>query len=367
MRIYADGMFFRLSGIGRIYEYAMGALVDSEEVSRIYTLVPRSREQEFPKAFPSRKIEARFVDFSSLSFSDFFRKSRLIGEFRPAPDLFFFPNFNVPFRLTGRIVSTICDLIPMSAYSDLPWIKKLAFRYLVGRSLRVSAKTVCISETVREEVVEEFGIPGDRMSVIYPWVDNGYFRPAGNDDPGRMVQGDYLLFVGNRFVHKNIGGLLKTFLILVNDFPRLKLVVVGARMRPRDAVDDAEENPELRGRVIPFPRATDEELRNLYRHARAFVFPTFTEGFGIPPLEALATGIPVVCSDIPVIREVCGDAVRYAPPDDPAAFAREIRAVLSGPAEGGGSRDRAMERIRSFGKERSMDRYMELFRACCLI
>lgn len=364
MNIYVDGMFFRLSGIGRIYANVMNALVESDEVSRICTLVPRGREDDFRRTYPSGKIDARFVGFPPLGFSDFFRKAKIIRAFRPPPDLHYFPNFNVPFFLSGRIVSTVCDLIPISPHSDLPVHKRAGFRFLVGRSLRASDRVVCISKFTEAEVSRTFGIPPKRMEVIYPWVEERFLQGTGPDrDQARLVEGDYLLFVGNRFVHKNAQALIEAFRMLLPEFPGLRLVFAGARMRRRDVVDEAMSDPVIGARIVPYLHASDKEIRNLYSFARVFVFPTFIEGFGLPPLEAMAFGVPVVCSDIPVIREVCGDSVSYADPQRPESFAARIREMLSEGPGGFLSREKAGGIYRTFRKDEFIRGYLELFRS----
>ncbi|MBI5341848.1 MAG: glycosyltransferase family 4 protein [Deltaproteobacteria bacterium] len=363
--IYIDGMFFRSSGIGRCYENLLRALDGSEDVSRVCTIVPRAREAEFRRSFSSGKIDARFVGFSYLGLSDFLRKGFLIRAFRPAPELFYFPNINVPFFWNGRTVSQLHDLIPLTRFTDWPRRHRLAFRHLAGRALRKSRMTVCVSEFAKGQVMEEYRVSGDRLRVIHNWIDDGFLQAAaraGSEKP--LVEGDYLLYVGNRSSHKNLKTLMDAFRLLSPVFPGLKVVVVGARMRPQDDVDAAASDPGLAGRVVQVPRALDERLRNYYAFARAFAFPTFVEGFGIPPLEALAFGVPAVCSDIPAIREICGDAVRYADPFDPGSFAREIHSALSDPESNAVFREKGLNRLLLYRRERALSRFLELFRSC---
>ena len=134
-------------------------------------------------------------------------------------------------------------------------------------------------------------------------------------------------------------------------------------MMPDDDVDAVLKNPGLRAMTIEISGASDEEILNLHAHARVFVFPTRIEGFGIPPLEALSCGVPVVVSDIPVTREVCGDTVRYADPDDPADFARAIREALLEPC--GEEADlRGKERARKYAGNNTVAQYLALFGRC---
>ena len=365
MNVYLDGMFFRLSGIGRCYENLLQALLASDDVGRVSTVVPESREREFRAMFDHEKLDARFVDFPNLSPSDILLKGRVIAKFVPRPDLFHFPNINVPFFLRGTIISSINDVIPLSEHSDFSGIEKAGFRFLAKRALRVSSRVVCISESCRDQVAEKLGVQKTGISVIYPWLGEEFPErvEAARRGP-RVVEGDYILFVGNRYLHKNLKVLMEALRLLSQDFPGLKAAVVGTRMRPMDDVDVADSDPLLRGRVLQFPQASDDAVASLYANARAFVFPTLMEGFGIPPLEAMATGIPVVCSDIPVVREVCGNAVRYADPSDAGSFAGRIRAALTEPEWNEVYRKRGAERVRRYTREESIRRYLDLFREC---
>ena len=365
MRIYVDGMFFRLSGIGRCYENVLQALLEAPDVSGVCTIVPRGMGEDFTRSFHDGKLEARFADFPHLSFGDFYRKAGMIRAFSPPPDILFFPNFNVPFLLRGKIVSTVNDLTPISRYSDYSRLQQAGFRFLVRRALRVSERTVCISESGRRLVMDAFGVPEDRLPIIHPWVAEAFL---GGEDAARRrsvpVEGDYLLFVGNRYGYKNLGGLLAAFRLLLPEFPGLKAVVVGVRKGTRGDAERLMAVPSLGGRVVEIPRATDDELKALYARAKVFVFPSFMEGFGLPPLEALAFGVPVVCSDIPVIREVCGDAVRYADPSDPASIAGQVRCALIETERNGVYREKGVERVRRYDREDSIRRYLDLFREC---
>jgi len=363
MKIYIDGMWFRHTGIGRIYENLLRGLVETEEIERISTVVQRSRKGEFESRYHSPKIKARFVDFP-FNYRELLYKGGTIRAFDARPDLLYFPSFNVPFFLPGTIVSTICDLIPITPFLNLPWHVKARYRIAIRHAIRSSVKVVCISEFTKRHVIEEFGVDPDRLEVIYPPL-----LLPGEEDIARakgqppLVGGDYLLYVGNRHAHKNVPCMLEALRILQSDLPGLRAVVAGARMTPVDDVDVVLKNPELRAMTIEISGASDEKILNLHAHARVFVFPTRIEGFGIPPLEALSFGVPVVVSDIPVTREVCGDAVRYADPDDPADFARAIREALSEPyGEEAGLRGK--ERARRYAGNDSVMQYLALFKRC---
>jgi len=354
-------MWFLHTGIGRIYANLLRGLLDTAEIDRVFTVVQRSRKREFEDRFQSSKIQAQFVDYP-FDYREMLFKGFAIRRFRPTPDVYYFPSFNVPFFLRGKIVGTVCDLIPMSPFFPLPWHVRERFRIAIAHAIRASVSMVAISEFTKSQMVEEFGVTPDRIDVIYPPLrlpDDGEVAAARSRPP--LVEGEYLLYVGNRHVHKNVPCLLEAFRLLRHDRPGLRVVVAGARMHPVDEVDTMRNAPEMREAVVEFMEASDDEIWNLHAHARVFVFPTRIEGFGIPPLEALSFGVPVVASDIPVIREVCADTVRYADPGDPKDFAGKIAdALRQVPAEE--AVRRGMERARRYATKGSIALYLELFR-----
>ena len=365
MKLYVDGLLFRHTGIGRIYENLLDGFVGSSEVSSVCTLVKTSRKQEFLARFPSPKIEATFAAFS-LDYREYFKKGFLIRRLKTVPDIYYFPYHNVPYFLDGKVVSTLNDVIPITPYYyPLPWHVKQRYRVAFSHAIRRSERVVCISEFTKSQILEYFGGNPDHFRVIYPPLVANLPGEVSSAVSGEapIVEGKYLLYVGNRQIHKNISCLIEAFAFLACDFPDLRLVIAGNRARVRDEIDEAVENCAYRDRILCFTESTDQEISNLYSHAKVFVFPTLIEGFGIPPLEAMARGIPAVCSDIPVLRESCGDTVTYARAGDARDFARAIRNVLTVPRSQADV-DAGKKRITLFSPEKIVKQYIKVFREC---
>jgi len=360
MKVFVDGMMFRHTGMGRIYENLLDGLAASDEIERITTLVPCRMEQAFRERFLSPRITVRFTTLS-YDYREYLGKGLLINREFPGMDVHHFVSTNVPFFMRGKVVSTVCDLITISPLFGLPPLRRRRFevpmRHAVGRSDHV----VCISEATKSDVRRSFGTPEGKLSVIHPPLS---FPDGPRTAKPPAVAGDYLLFVGNRHVHKNLRCLFAALKMLSADHPSLKAVVAGARMAPSDDVDRAMADPSLSGRIVVIEGADDDAIRDLYAHAKAFVFPSRMEGFGIPPLEALHAGIPTVCSDIPVLREVCGDAAAYADPLDPADFARKIRELLAAPRTEAAALAGRARAMRYAGKD-AIRAYIDLFRRVC--
>jgi glycosyltransferase involved in cell wall biosynthesis len=197
---------------------------------------------------------------------------------------------------------------------------ELAYRrFLYGLTARRSQIVIAISEHARETLIERLRLAPERVRTIHLGVDLKRFTPAN------VEREPFLLYPANRWPHKNHERLFAAFALLRAEQPELQLVLTGTGHA------DVPEGVEARGRVSP------EELVELSRRAAALVFPSLYEGFGQPPLEALACGCPVACSDLPPLREVCGDAAVYFDPLDADSIAAATRTAIdrggaSGPA-----------------------------------
>jgi glycosyltransferase involved in cell wall biosynthesis len=182
-----------------------------------------------------------------------------------------------------------------------------------GRTVRRSRLVVTISEHAARTLVERLGVDETRVRPIHLGIDHERFRPGDEAREG------FLLYPALGWPHKNHARLFEAFALLRRERPELRLVLTGY-----DGA--APAGVEVRGRV---PR---EELVRLYRTAGALVFPSLYEGFGQPPLEAMACGCPVACSNATSLPEVAGDAARLFDPESPAEIADAVRDVLDDPA-----------------------------------
>jgi glycosyltransferase involved in cell wall biosynthesis len=207
--------------------------------------------------------------------------------------------------------------------------ERLYRRFAYGRSLEQARTVIAISRHVKETLVDRMGIEPDRVEVIHLGLDHELFRPG--DEPREQL----LLYPANPWPHKNHERLFEALRRLRRERPALRLVLTGTgleRLTPPDGV-------EIRGRI---PR---EQLAALYRRASALVFPSLYEGFGQPPLEAMASGCPVACSTAGALPEVCGSAARYF---DPLSVDEMVEAVLTVLADPDRLVERGLERAAEF-------------------
>lgn len=360
MNLYLDGMFFKCSGVGRVYENLLDAFLERGEIREVHTVVPAAWKRAFLDRFPSAKVTPAFVDYGPMGIGDLFRKSGVLRSIAGMVPLFFFPGHNVPLFMPGKYIMSVNDITVFTPHFAMSRLRKSGFRRLLTHAMRGAEKVVTISDTVKMDLVREFAMPPEKVCIIHPWVKDSFFERQTGDDSDPMVAGDYLLYLGLRIAHKNVDGLIRAFLLITEEFPGMRLVIAGSRYRKPDSVDRWKDDPRLRDRIIEILEPTDEKIRRLFAGAKAFVFPSFAEGFGLPPLEAMASGVPVVCSDIPVFREVYGDAVRYVDPNRLESIAQGIRDVLTDRKLHADLRKKGRDRAAGFRREMSITSYIEL-------
>ena len=218
-----------------------------------------------------------------------------------------------------------------------------AYRRVAYRAAaRESRLVIAISEHVKETIVEHLGVEAERVRVVYLGIDLDRLLP------GEGPRKPFLLYPANGWPHKNHAGLLKAFGLLRAERPDLRLVLTGSGLDKLPTADGVE----VRGHV---PR---DELIDLYRTAQALVFPSLYEGFGLPPLEAMACGCPVAVSRVGALPEICGDAARYFDPNEPEEIASATLDLLNDP---GDLVERGLARARSFTWDECARRHDDVY------
>jgi glycosyltransferase involved in cell wall biosynthesis len=225
---------------------------------------------------------------------------------------------------------------------------------------------ITASEQSRKDILHFLPVSPDRLHVLPYAVAEG-FRPIPKDDVRRMLvkkydlQDPFLLCIGAANPRKNFNRLVDVFSRLSEDFPQLRLVVVGAQPK-KPFTKDTASGPERSTRILHLGFVSDADLVLLYNGCAVFVYPSLYEGFGLPPLEAMACGAPVVCSDGSSLPEVAGDAALLVDPTDTRAVTEAVRNVLTHPDVACTMRRNGMQQARKFSWKQNASRTMELYR-----
>jgi glycosyltransferase involved in cell wall biosynthesis len=236
--------------------------------------------------------------------------------------LFWSPHYNVPILHRSKLLVTVHDVFHLAMPDFVTGLHRKIYAKTLFASIRARAvQVLCVSRFTKGEMLRLAGMPEDRVKVVYNGVDEYWFRRESGPRPRPHP---YLLYVGNVKPHKNLGRLVNAFRSLLDRIPH-DLVIVG---QIQGFITGDEETirraAELPDRLIFTGHLPDEELKRYYAHAEALVFPSLYEGFGLPPLEAMASGCPALVSRAASLPEVCGDAAMYFDPYDEGDIADKI-------------------------------------------
>ena len=323
MRIAYDVSPLALPATG-IGKYLLGALSglaeaagDAHEVVAFAVVGPRGR-RAVPRALAGTAVERRVVFFPAARVwrGVWMRVARpplerLLGRF----DALHFSDWWAPPQRGGVRATTIHDLVPLRFPDWVPAATRRLHLAKYENAARTCDVVFVNSRFTADDVTETLGIPSERIRVAHPGAGPA-FRPDG---PVAELGRPYLLSVATREPRKNLGNLVTAHGLLGGE---VGLALAGAEGWGADETGDADS-------VVRLGYVADARLPELYRGAAAFVYPSRFEGFGIPVIEAMACGTPVVASSHPSLDEACGDAAVRADPESPEAIAEAIREALT--------------------------------------
>jgi glycosyltransferase involved in cell wall biosynthesis len=372
LRIVIDVRRFRDFGIGTYIRNLLQALAEIDSENAYILVASQADEPELaglPPNFQIAVYERRDTDWIN-DFSFYFFVKEL------APDLIHIPLNAVPLLMPRPYVVTIHDM------SSLLYGEREARRnfrlFRFRRGLLRAERVIAVSAATRRDVENLLHIPPQRIRQIYDAPDPRFLRGGPGNDPGdplerrrilERYQIDYpfLLYAGAVRPQKNIPRLIEAFAVVRADleqhpvYKHLRLIIIG----------DTSQHPAVRRAVIktrlesavrflgfvPF-----EALRIFFESASAFVFPSLYEGFGLPPLEAMGSGTPVVTSNVSSLPEVVGNAAMLVNPENVFEIARGIREVLLNERLRAELIGRGFERVRQFSWDNAARQVLEIYR-----
>jgi glycosyltransferase involved in cell wall biosynthesis len=305
-----------------------------------------------------------------------FREFRAVVQ-RVQCDLVHIPNlFSVPRGLPCPYVMTVHDMLEHMSRARQPggfWGS--VHLQLTKRVLSGAARIFAVSNFTKNEMEKLFGIPPERIEVVYNAIDERFLGGHATVADRQLIAERYrvtypfLLYAGRVSPHKNVVRMIEAFSALKTElekeqaFPDLKLIIIG---------DDLSGNPDLRRTVIRSGMQNDvrflgfvpiEVLRIFYDAAKIFVFPSLYEGFGLPPLEAMAHGTPVVTSNVSSLPEVVGNAAVLVNPENVFEIMRALHRVLLDQPLRERMKERSYQQVTKFSWEESVRRIMEGYRS----
>lgn len=272
----------------------------------------------------------------------------------------------------GRYVVTLHDAIACFMPHMFPLKHRLVLKMALSAVRRQADLIIVPSELCKEDAVRYLGVERGRIVVIPEGVD-GRFQPFG--DSGRVetvrqkygIPPEYILFVGALQPRKNIPTLLQAFALLLAEKPsrELTLVIAGGGGWKQQEIFNTIRSLRIEDHICFPGYIDDEDLPDLYRGAQLFVFPSLYEGFGLPILEAMGCGVPVIASHTSAMPEVAGEAALLVDPMDANALAEAMASVLDDRALRDELRRRGMDRVRHFSWEAVARKTLKSYQVLC--
>lgn len=316
------------TGIGRYVENLIDHLPNDPNSEVVLIVGPDQKDES--KLVDFKKFYATHHPYSVLSLLEM---SWLLLQIRP--NLLHVPHITTPIFWPGKIVVTIHDLIkhnnPSPQSSTRPsliyWLKFVEYLAMFHFTLWRASHIIVPSKYWKEILHTQYKVASSRISVTYEGVDTKFKKlPAPHLD---LPEKPYVLYVGNVYPHKNIPLLLSAIKQLDG---QVLLMIACARSVFTTRLQKMVEDQNLGKWVKLLGYVPDSDLKSLYEQALAFVFPSLIEGFGLPGLEAMSVGCPVISSNATCLPEIYGGAVLYFSPTDSQDLVDKIQAVLQNPS-----------------------------------
>lgn len=317
MRIGIDCRIFgaNFTGIGRYnYELTKNIISLNSRLAHPHELMLFFNSPEFQKFKTSKYVKKIRVDAGHYSLAEQIKFLKYL--YSENLDLVHFPHFNLPILYRRPYIVTIHDLI-LSLFPGRKMTKlhhRLGYHLVIKNATKTAKKVIAISQHTKKDLMKLLKVPAKKIEVIYNGLSESFDRAGAT----RQRRIPFLLYTGVWSVHKNLPRLIEAFHLLKKEkkLP-LKLVITGKYEPKYSKIKEAVKKLKLEKEVIFTGLVPEKELIKLYQTAEIFVFPSLYEGFGLPPLEAMKCGTPVVASNASSIPEICGksNAVFFDPYD----------------------------------------------------
>ena len=361
MKIVIDGRMLDWTGIGRYTRELLNHLQTLDPVNDYQVLLAKSGFESWqPSADNFSKVIA---DFPAYSLAEQTRLHGLLKKLRS--DLVHFTHFTVPLAYSGCSVVTVHDLT-MTKYSTRRGDSALArlkyrgkqtgMNVAIRRALSQANQIITPSQFVRDQISDDYKVSPTKITVTYEAAESQWPSPMPYS---ALSAQKFVLYVGNAYPFKNLGRLTEAFAGL--DVADCKLVLVGKTDHFYSQLEKSVRAAGLQN-IVFTGFVPDDQLAWLYRNATAFIFPSLSEGFGLPGLEAMAHGLPVIASNTSCLPEVYGEAAHYFDPNDTADMAAKISEVIHNEELRNKLSGAGLQRVKEFSWKKLAEQTLEVYR-----
>ncbi len=367
MKIGIDGRVLEkeMTGIGRYLINILNELPNHDFHNSYYIFT--NQPQIFIKNGYFKSIISRYPFSKSKLFTPFWLNYAIPKLIRKHNiDILIGPNIFVPnTKVKGtKYISIIHDIIPLTHPQFFPLSYRIFFKTLLPISIKNSDIIITNSNTSKKEIIDYFHVPDWKVEFIYSTYSNN-FKPLNESEKKELgnelkinLPDKFLLYVGNIEARKNIDLLIILSDLIHEHKLNLKIILAG---KPGYGFPRLIKEIEKRkDRIIYFNKVNERELLFLYNTAYAFIFPSFAEGFGIPPLEAMSCGLPVLASNCDALKEILGENAILHSPHDYNSFLLSIKNLLNDHNFYNSMKQKSLKHINNFKKENIAIKFIDI-------
>lgn len=340
MKIGIDARMYRsgVAGIGRYSQNLIKNLLAIDQENQYVLFMTKEDIEEIQRQKAKGKMKMQNVkiiktDIAHYSIAEQTKLPRIIE--REKCDLVHFLNFNYPVGYKGKFISVIHDLtlhfFPEVA-RQTNFIKRTAFEYVMKKACQNAEKIIAVSQSTKADIIKVFKTPSEKIEVIYEAADDKIIKGVETNLINLLkkkykIDSPVILYVGQFRPHKNLPSLVEAF-NEIRKSTACRLVMLGKTDPKYQSLQKAVSKSQFKNEIVMPGFVSDEELAAWYKLASCFVFPSLYEGFGLPGLEAMRSGTPVVSSNVSSLPEIYRDAAIYFDPFKIEEISAKIKSVL---------------------------------------
>ena len=374
MRICLDARVIidKLTGLGNYTYNLVKHLLMLDSENEYIVLINRSLTDQHPiKHLEQKNLTKRFVQIPEVT-----PQQQVMVPFellKQKPDIYHYPNFDLPVFQPYNSIFTVHDLTYLKhddLYMNGRWIKNFYTKAIMSLAARKSKKIIAVSASTKSDLLEILKVPEHKVDVIHEGLDEIYFNGSLSNTRSDFFNknfalndgAEYFLFIGERRPHKNLVRLIEAFFIFKQRAPnKIKLVIGGKKYASYDEPERKVQELNLTNEVIFLGYIPEDDLQLLYKNARCFIFISIYEGFGIPILEAMACGTPIITSNISAMPEVAGEAALTVNPYNVDEIAEVMHQLTCDSNMSQRLVDTGLKRVKNFSWNNAAEKTLELY------
>jgi len=361
LRLHIDGRMLYSSGIGRCLKEIIKEIIAIDKDLEIYLYGNYSDYKIYLKEYSIDDSKITFRENNSPIYS---MKEQLIGSWINLKDknidVFYYPHYNLPYIIHKNSVFTIHDFTQFRFPEYFGKNKVKIAKLILNNAVKKAKKIIVVSKSTLNDFYWYFPEFKEKAVVIYNGVSKKFKILEDKKKKDFLIRnkpGRYILFIGNNKPHKNISGLISSFLEIKKEFKDFKLVIISKGFNLKEL---SIEN-KIKDDISVLDSVSDDELVYYYNCAYMFVLPSYYEGFGLPAIEAMACGCPVVTSNVSSLPEVGGDAAFYINPYDRSSLTEGMRKIISNNDLRSQLIEKGIDRARLFSWKNTARMYLGVF------